>query len=164
MRKAEHCDLDRIMQIIKGTIEEMNAGGNDQWDDNYPQSKDFARDIENGDLFVEETDGKVEGFICINYEEPEEYNGLNWSSDEKAMVIHRMSVSIDSRKQGIATRLIRYAEELAAAKGITYLKTDTYSFNTKMNGLLAKIGYKRIGEMSFHGKENPFYCYEKFLR
>jgi GNAT superfamily N-acetyltransferase len=164
MRKAEPCDLDRIMQIIKGTIEEMNAGGNDQWDDNYPQSKDFARDIENGDLFVEETDGKVEGFICINYEEPEEYNGLNWSSDEKAMVIHRMSVSIDSRKQGIATRLIRYAEELAAAKGITYLKTDTYSFNTKMNGLLAKIGYKRIGEMSFHGKENPFYCYEKFLR
>lgn len=32
-----------------------------------------------------------------------------------------------------------------------------------MNSLFKKCGYKFVGEMSFLGKEFPFYCYDKLL-
>ena len=137
IRKANMNDLESIMQIIKSTVEEMKTYNNTQWDENYPLEKDFVSDIKKQDLYIYEVDGEVAGFICLNYEEPEEYLGLNWSSNKKAMVIHRMAVNPNFRK--------------------------TYSINSKMNLLLTKCGFIKIGEMSFLGKEKSFYCYDKIL-
>ncbi len=164
IRKAVLGDLDNIMETIKETIEEMHSYNNYQWDENYPKSKNFANDIEKGDLYVEDINGQIAGFICVNYLEPDEYNGLSWCSNEKAMVIHRMAVNFSCRNKGIGTGLMRFAEELAIDNGVKYLKTDTYSLNTKMNTLFNKMDFKLIGEMSFLGKEKPFCCYDKLLR
>lgn len=163
IRKANRQDLKVIMKIIKETIVEMHSYNNYQWDENYPKEKDFAKDIEKGDLYVIEKEGELLGFACINKEEPDEYKELNWSLDEEALVVHRMAVSGNRRQRGIGTELINFAHELALRNNVRYLKTDTYSLNTKMNGFFKKSGYKLIGEMSFLGKEKPFYCYEKVL-
>lgn len=163
IRKAVLNDLDNIMEIIKETVKEMKCYNNTQWDESYPQAGDFAKDIENGDLYVEDTEGQVLGFICVNYIEPAEYDGLNWSMKEKSIVIHRMAIDSRYRNQGIGTKLMKLAEEVAADNGVKYLKTDTYSINAKMNSLFRKCGFNLIGEMSFLGKEKPFYCYDKIL-
>jgi GNAT superfamily N-acetyltransferase len=163
MRKAVREDLKGIMEILKVTVAEMNADNNFQWDENYPQEKDFRQDIEKGDLYVAERDGIMLGFVCVNKTEPVEYNGLKWSSKEEAMVVHRMAVNPAYRRNGVGTELMRFADELALKNNIRYLKTDTNSVNTKMNALFVKCGYKFIGEMSFLGKETPFYCYDKLL-
>lgn len=163
MRKAVIEDIKNVMEIIKETIVEMHSYGNYQWDENYPQEKDFLDDIQKGDLFVIEREGKLVGFVCINKVEPVEYNGLNWSLNDDAMVVHRMAVNPAYRKNGIGTKLMKFADELALKNNISYLKTDTYSLNSKMNRLFEKCGYKLVGEMSFLGKEKPFYCYEKVL-
>lgn len=163
MRKAFIEDIKNVMEIIKETIVEMHSYGNYQWDENYPQEKDFLNDIQKGDLFVTEREGKLVGFVCINKVEPVEYNGLNWSLNDEAMVVHRMAVNPAYRKNGIGTELMKFADELALKNNTRYLKTDTYSLNSKMNRLFEKCGYKLVGEMSFLGKEKPFYCYEKVL-
>jgi GNAT superfamily N-acetyltransferase len=164
MRKAALEDLKDIMDIIKETIAEMHSYNNYQWDESYPKEKDFIKDIQSGCLFAAERDGKLLGFVCVNKIEPVEYSKLNWSSNEEAMVVHRMSVNPSSRRSGIGTELMNFTEELALKNNIAYLKTDTYSINTKMNALFVKCGYKLVGEMSFLGKERSFYCYEKILR
>ena len=163
IRKAAKEDLAEIMKIIKATVEEMKTYGNTQWDESYPQEKDFNRDINSGDLYVDERDGEVAGFICVNQVEPVEYEELDWSSKEKAMVVHRMAVNPKFRRKGIASGMMKFADELANSRGIRYMKTDTYSVNPKMNALFVKCGYKFVGEMSFLGKEKPFNSYEKFL-
>ena len=163
IRKAILEDLKDIMEIIRQTIVEMRTYNNNQWDGNYPKEKDFINDIQKEDLFVIEREGNIAGFICINKVEPVEYNELNWTLNETAMVVHRMSVSPAYRRKGIGTQLMKFTDELALKSNIRYLKTDTYSINPKMNGLFVRCGYKLIGEMSFLGKENPFYCYEKIL-
>ncbi|AWI03445.1 N-acetyltransferase [Clostridium drakei] len=163
MRKAVIEDTKEIMQIIKETIAEMRTYNNTQWDENYPQEKDFMKDIQKGDLYVAEREGKLVAFVCINKVEPVEYNGLNWSLKEECMVVHRMAVNPNYRRSGIGTELMKFVDELALANNIRYLKTDTYSINTKMNALFKKCGYDLVGEMSFLGKEEPFYCYEKIL-
>ena len=164
MRKAVIGDLKEIMEIIKETIAEMHSYNNYQWDENYPQEKDFMNDIQKGDLFVAEKNGRLVGFVCINKIEPVEYNDLNWSLKEDVMVIHRMAVNPAYRRNGIGTMLMNFAEDLALRNNIKYLKTDTNSLNTKMNSLFKKCGYNFVSEMSFLGKETPFYCYEKTLK
>ena len=164
IRKASLNDVDSIMDIIKSTVEEMKTYNNTQWDESYPQAKDFIKDIESEDLYVEAEGKEIKGFICINYIEPKEYDDLNWVSNSKAMVIHRMAVNPKFRQQVIATKLMKHAEQLALDNNVVYLKTDTYSINTKMNSLFKKCGFNLVGEMSFLGKEKPFFCYDKLLK
>jgi len=163
MRQARLEDIKAIMDIIKKTILEMHSHNNFQWDDSYPQEKDFISDINEGDLYVSERDERLVAFICVNKIEPNEYSGLNWSSNQEGMVIHRMSVDPDHRRSGVGRELLSFAEDLALKNKITYLKTDTNSVNEKMNGLFIKCGYELIGEMSFLGKDTPFYAYDKRL-
>lgn len=163
VRRAVMKDLRSIMEIIKQTIMEMSTYNNTQWDENYPQENDFMNDIQKGDLFVVEREGKLAGFICINKVEPAGYNELNWSLNENCIVVHRMAVNPIYRRNKIGTKLMEFADRLALENNIVYLKTDTYSINTKMNGLFRKCGYEFVGEMNFLEKEKPFYCYEKVL-
>jgi ribosomal protein S18 acetylase RimI-like enzyme len=163
IREAMINDLDSIMEILGKIIVEMHDYNNFQWDDNYPQAKDFATDIGNGNLFVCVRESKIVGFICINRDQPIEYAKLKWSRAEDALVIHRMGVSPDHRNAGIGAELVRFADELARSIGVNCLRTDTYSLNTKAQELFQKNGYVFVGEMSFLSKEKPFYCYDKLL-
>ncbi len=163
MRKAHLEDIDEIMDIIRMTVLEMHTYNNYQWDENYPQKKDFIADIKEGNLYASERDGKLVAFICVNQIEPTEYSGLDWSSGQEGMTIHRMSVHPDYRKNGVGMELMNFAEALAKSHNIVYLKTDTNSMNEKMQALFNKCGYKYIGIISFLGKEEPFYCYDKLL-
>lgn len=161
IRRAMMDDLKSIMAIVQGVILEMHSYNNFQWDENYPQDQDFARDINKGDLFVSIREEKIVGFICINTVEPSEYEGLPWSLSEQALVVHRMGVSPDHRKVGIGYELVMFVDELAIKNKVRYLKTDTYSLNRNAQGLFQKLGYIFVGEMSFLSKKDPFYCYEK---
>ncbi|MGE5627230.1 MAG: GNAT family N-acetyltransferase [Solirubrobacterales bacterium] len=163
IRKALFDDLEEIMGIIRATVAEMREYNNTQWDENYPGEKDFINDINNQDLYVAEQNDKLVGFVCINKVEPVEYAGLKWTLKETCMVVHRMAVNINFRREGIGSELMKFAENLALSNNIRYLKTDTYSINTKMNALFKKCGYTFVGKMNFLGKEKPFNCYEKVL-
>ncbi|MDR3542110.1 MAG: GNAT family N-acetyltransferase [Desulfosporosinus sp.] len=164
IRKAMMTDLDSIMEILQTIIIEMHKDNNFQWDENYPKSKDFANDIEKGDLFVSVRENSVVGFICINRDQPLEYRILKWSAAENEFVIHRMGVSPYYRNTGIGAELIKFADELSISFGVTCLKTDTNSLNTKAQRLFQKSGYNFVGEIWLPGKEKPFFCYEKSLK
>ena len=161
MRKAVLDDVKSIMSIIRKTIKEMHLYHNNQWDESYPQEKDFIKDIQEGDLYVSERKGRLVAFICVNKIEPAEYTGLDWSLKKDVMIIHRMAVDPEYRRNGIGRQLMNFAEELALQQEISYLKTDTNSMNENMKALFLKCGYSYIGEINFLGKETPFYCYDK---
>lgn len=163
VRQAILDDLPFIMDIVEKTIREMRDYNNTQWDEIYPQTSDFAADIEKGELFAVDRDGCLAGFICINRVEPVEYNGLPWSQDYSALVIHRMAVDPNCRGNGVGTELLAHAECLASQARINYLKTDTNSLNTNAQKLFERCGYRRVGTMNFLGKETDFYCYEKSI-
>ena len=164
IRKASVRDLDGIMDIIEKTIEDMKKAENFQWNSDYPTRDIFADDIKNGDLFIlEEKSGNIGGMICVNFDEPEEYDGLGWSCNKKAVMLHRLVVSPAERGQGIGTKLMQFAEEKAVQMGTDYIKSDTYSTNKQMNALFKKLGYEYVGDTRFPGRELPFHCYEKLL-
>lgn len=160
IRKATFNDVDAIMKVVKKIIVEMKESNNTQWDETYPTSDDFKKDVEEGNLYVDEFEGELLSFVCINEEEPEEYKNIDWVSDEKALIIHRMGVNPKHRGKGKAKLLIKYAENRAMDRGIMYLKTDTNSMNVKMYNLFKTCGFRFAGQMEFMGKKDPFYCYD----
>lgn len=157
-------DITAIMAIIEETILDMRTYGNTQWDESYPTEAVFLEDIEKKNLFTYEENGEVGGIICVNTIEPNEYAEVTaWRQQGVAMVVHRVAIAMKMRKKGIATQLLTFAEQVAAEKGIPYLKTDTYSVNSKMNTLFSKLGYKLCGTIHFMGREKEFNCYDKEL-
>jgi ribosomal protein S18 acetylase RimI-like enzyme len=163
VRQAILDDIPDIMRIVQQTITEMRVYNNTQWDESYPRESDFAADIEKRDLYAVDRDGRLAGFICVNRVEPVEYDGLTWSRNCSTLVIHRMAVDTDCRRNGVGIDLLKHAEWLADRDRIEYLKTDTNSLNSNAQKLFEKYGYRKVGAMSAFGKETPFYCYEKSL-
>lgn len=162
IRLALEKDIEGIMAIVAGTITEMHNVGNDQWNHEYPLSEHFLGDIEDGTLYVwDPGQGPVKGFICIDEQRPDPYNQIEWSDFDKVMIIHRMAVASSTRGEGIGSKLMLFAEDLAREKNIPMIHSDTYSVNVPMNRLFDKLDYTFVGPINMLDKSEVFHCYEK---
>ena len=74
IRKAIPEDLPLILNIILDVKRLMTEGGNTQWDSDYPGEREYSKDIELGELWLEELDGFISGFMAINSSLSKEYN------------------------------------------------------------------------------------------
>ena len=162
IRQAQPTDLGAIMAIIDATVAVMATQGNKQWDENYPTQAVFAEDIARGALYVWCDDkDSIQGVACLDEQAHPAYSQLNWQLDERALIIHRLAVAPEARRQGIATQLMQFAERLARQKGLRQVRTDTYYCNHQMQALFQKMGYHAVGVCRFVDDLDDFYCYEK---
>ena len=65
IRPATLQDVDSIMQLIALVVPAMNAAGNYQWDNTYPNTEVFEKDIDLHQLWVAEIDGNIAGISAI---------------------------------------------------------------------------------------------------
>ncbi|BDI32345.1 N-acetyltransferase [Capsulimonas corticalis] len=162
-RKAMTEDLESVMSIVAETVVEMQRYGNLQWDAQYPDRARFQQDVASEALYVVDFEGEVTAFVTVDEVQPDGYAGLNWSRNTPPLVVHRLAVSTARRGAGVASFLEQSICDLARHSGHDHLRVDTYSTNTAMQAFLLKRGYISVGEMSYRGRELPFYCYEKPL-
>ena len=169
IRLATLFDVPAIMAMMRQIIPVMQAAGNQQWDDEYPSSKIFTRDIAMGQLWVAEMDeagdpGLIGGVAAITREQSHEYAAVGWDITEPAIVIHRLAVDPDFRGFGIATALMEEAEALAQEAGISVLRVDTSKQNAATQKLFPKLGYTLAGETGLSYRPGlRILCYEKRL-
>lgn len=164
IRLANINDLDKIMEIIKEIQKEMKKENNPQWneEDDYPNRDKFTTDIENDSLYIYEDESELKGFITIA-KDNSEYDELLKTTNKPAFILHRIAIKKEYRKEGIATILFNYAEELAKKDNIKLLKADTEEHNIKMNRLFTKLGYIKKGEFEYDDYPGHYIYYEKEL-
>ncbi|SDM87545.1 GNAT family N-acetyltransferase [Sediminibacillus halophilus] len=163
IRKAEKKDLERIMEIVKASVEVMNRQGNYQWDHTYPLPSHYQGDIVAGDLYVAEQDGRIVGAACLSEKEHDEYPSVDWRSPAKALTVKRVAVDPQYRGLGIATGLYQHAEKVAKQKGLDYIKTDTFSKNASARHLFEANGYHYLQEKYVEEKNDSLRYYDKIL-
>lgn len=163
IRKAHLDDLPRVMLIVNQTIINMKTWGNKQWDENYPNNNSFKIDIANNNLYVYEDNKQVIAFITIDKQDPEDYFGLKWRSDNEHFVFHRFAVHTNFKGRGIASELLSYGQAIALESKVHYLRIDTNSTNIPMNSLLSKFGFKEVDRVKFRNITDEFICYDKLL-
>ena len=59
-------DLQEIMALIARCVTVMQAGGSDQWDDQYPNREVIGVDLQRGTLFAAEGEGRILGIIVLD--------------------------------------------------------------------------------------------------
>ena len=161
IRPARNIDLDPIAASLPLLVAMMNEAGNDQWGPHYPLQADFAQDLAEGALFVDDEDGAIRGFMALNLVEPSEYGPLPWKVPRPALVIHRLAVAPEFRRLGVAEGLLAFAEARAGALGLAGLRSDTSEANPAMNALFAKRAWKFVGKLRFPDAKVGFRGWEK---
>ena len=166
IKLANKEDIDIIMTIIDNCKIEMNQKHNLQWNfqDDYPSKAKMLNDIENQMLY-KYTEGRIiKGFLTIQFDEDREYDSLIKNSPDKAYIIHRLAVAKEYRQQGVAVKLMRFAEKKALSDNIYIIKIDTEENNYEMNHLLKKMNYNFIGNFTYDDYPGCYNYYEKLLK
>lgn len=165
IRNCTSADLKAIWPMVQAAIAHMNAGGNPQWGPDYPTIAHFAQAIADQELYAAcGADGTILGVAVLNTEQESCYNDLSgWQAPLPALSIHKVAVSPDAQRQGVASALFQYAFSLARAQGLRSVRIDTYCLNGKMQGLLGKLGFHYVGNIHFEGRPLAFRAYEKLL-
>ena len=150
-RKATIEDIDQIMIAVEDARELLKMQGNGQWQDGYPNTKDFINDINNGRLFVvldTNNPNLVVGVCALTYEE-EDYQHLyegKWLTDLPYMVMHRIAVRKEYRGQGYGKKLFEVFINQAQIEGFKSLRIDTHAGNMIMRNLIAAFGFVYCGK------------------
>src|ERR1700761_1712549 len=100
IRRATLNDIPGIILLIAEVVPAMNALGNFQWDNTYPNAAVFENDINLNQLWVADADGDIAGVSAITTDQEPEYAQVGWDLTEIAIVTHRLAVSLRYQGQG----------------------------------------------------------------
>ena len=155
IRLAQPSDLDTIDQIAEQAILHMAASNIPQWDLSYPRRLHFAKDVEDGVLFVYEQEGRIAGVMALRPEQDPPYENIQgWTVPHgESLVIHRVVIDPKLERQGIFQHLMDFAIQTAKDKHYQSIKIDTHHDNYKMRRFLDKNGFVHIGYLAVIDRE-----------
>ena len=165
IRRAKIPEIPDILDITKACAVFMIDKGIYQWNEEYPSSKAFEKDIERKELFVLEKAAKVIGTVVISTLMDDEYVSVKWlTPNSDNIYIHRLSVAPKFQGKGYAQQLMDFAENFARENGHISIRLDTFSQNKRNQKFYETRGYKRLEDIAYPKQsEYPFHCYELVL-
>lgn len=163
--QATLSDLPSIMKVIEDAQAVLKLQHSGQWQDGSPSIVTIRNDIENNNFYVAKKEHSVVGVFALLSYEPAYDNLLSgvWRFQAPYLVIHRFAVSSSFARQGIATKMLNYCEEIAKQNHIHVLRVDTHDKNIPMKNLLIKHGYQFAGTTLIDGTKLRS-AYEKYIR
>jgi ribosomal protein S18 acetylase RimI-like enzyme/broad-specificity NMP kinase len=145
VRPARHADLDAVRALFVELNEEHAAALPELWrlpDPPEPDDEDFSTSIVNERCFfaVAEQAGQIVGLVDASHHEPRHPS----DPDRPWCRINNLAVRRDRRRRGIATLLVRAAEEWAARRGFRDVRLDAFEFNAGARALYERLGYATL--------------------
>ena len=143
IRQSSETDIQAIMDVLEAAKGIMRASGNvNQWINGYPSEAVVRKDLENGNGYVVEDDGRVVGYFAfIASPEPtyaEIFDGA-WLEDKLPYhVIHR--IGSFPEVHGIFKSIMDWC-----VSKDRNLRIDTHRDNYIMQHNILKYGYRYCG-------------------
>lgn len=162
-RIATAADTDRCWQILQQGKAQMMREGKHQWTNAYPLRSNVEQDIGDQHAYVLQRNDSIiaYGAVIKNGEPAYEQIADKWLSHSDYVVLHRLAVADETKRQGIAARYFHYVEQLALQQGIHSFKIDTNYDNFYMLRLMKKLGFTQCGEISY--PQGTRLAFEKLL-
>lgn len=160
-------DIDSIMVIIKQAQDFLASQNIDQWQNGYPNVEQIEKDINNNNSYkLTDSDNKLMAILMFTTNKEPTYEHINgeWltKGENKYGVIHRLAISNEYRKMGLARFIFQYFETILADKNIKTLRVDTHPDNTRMQQVLKTMDYKYCGIINLEDKTTRL-AYEKII-
>jgi len=155
-------ELRELFTMIRAVRRSLASQGIDQWDEVYPTEAILREDLRKGDLHVIAVEERIAGMIVLNEEELPEYAAVSWKYSTPVLVIHRLAVIPEYQRQGLAIRLVEFAERTATVRGYHAIRLDAFTRHPGATALYEHLHYRRAGTVQL--RKGLFYCYEKQMR
>ncbi|BBF44619.1 histone acetyltransferase HPA2 and related acetyltransferases [Lachnospiraceae bacterium KM106-2] len=171
IEKASIQDIDELEQLYNDLNDHLAATKNyPGWKkDVYPIRCDAEEGLSEDCLFIAKYDDKIVGSFILNHKPESGYETAKWLCDstyDHILVIHTLVVHPAYTKQGIATKLLQFADEYAKENHINSLRLDVYVNNTPAISLYERYGYQYITNIDEGLGEyglSEFRVYEKII-
>jgi GNAT superfamily N-acetyltransferase len=166
--KTKRKDLEPIMKIIGEAQVFLASHDIEQWQNGYPNEEAILRDITNNvSYIITSKDSILIGTAMFSTKKEPTYKSIEgeWitKSDSKYGVIHRMAVTNEFRKKGVAKFIFEQCEQLLLQNNIESMRIDTHEDNLAMQGLLNKLKYLYCGVIYLE-KGDKRLAYEKLIK
>lgn len=142
IRLATPQDLNTVLENIEEAKKLMRKLGNTkQWGYNYPAIEKIVQDIESGECFIGEVDGRVVASFSFIIGVDPTYNKIykgEWLNDAPYAVIHRMASN--GKAKGVGEQILKWALTQYPS-----IRVDTHEDNKIMQHLILKLGFKYCG-------------------
>ena len=151
-RPANGQDLPAILEIIDYARQRMLAEGKKQWNEAYPTETHISGDLREGNGYVVCDGGQVVAYGAIVFGEEPAYRDIRkgaWLTEQPYVVVHRLAVAGNARRQGLGTFFLQQVERLMQEKGVHSFKADTNFDNTAMLHTFEKLGFQYCGEIYY---------------
>lgn len=149
IRIAQMEDLDSILICLNDAKRFLKASGSIQWNgpSGNPEIDTYKEDIRRRHCYVCVREGKICGVATFMGHEKEYDQPLGeWITDGKSYTtIHRIAVADFARSQGVATELMKFAEEFTKNTGRKSIRIDTHPENLIIQTMLKTLGYTYCG-------------------
>ncbi|WP_421813244.1 GNAT family N-acetyltransferase [Flagellimonas sp.] len=165
IRQAKISEIPDILTITQACAQKMQENGILQWNEHYPSKEAFIQDIKRNELFVIEKNSTVQGTIVISTLMDEEYIPIKWlTPNGNSTYIHRLSVHPELQGQGLAQKMMDFAEAFSRENGFVSVRLDTFSQNKRNQRFYEQRRYQKLGDIFFPKQsDHPFHCYELVL-
>lgn len=163
IRLATLSDLDSIMKVIKESQIRMKNMGMTQWQNNYPNVEVIKGDLDNKAIYVYIVNNEIISTMSVFSHDPV-YHAIDgaWLNNNPYMVIHRIAVSNNYIKKGIAKKMIDFVFNHF---NVDDIRIDTHPKNIPMITSLEKQGFIYCGIIHVTtDKDSLRYAYHKHIK
>ena len=141
IRRANLNDLSEIMPLFDNARLFMRRMGNmDQWTNGYPSEHVIRSDIENGNFYVEDSDGSITGAFAFILGDDPTYSVIEgmWLNALPYGTVHR--IASDGRTKGFSDRCFDFCRNI-----VDNIRVDTHRDNATMQKALLRNGFTYCG-------------------
>ena len=165
--KTNLASLDTITKIVSDARSRIGRLGIDQWQYGYPSRDVIAADIRAGRSFVaRDDDGSLAAVFTVIFDGEPAYDkifGGAWASGEESyLAVHRIAVSGEKLRRGVASSAMGFVEQMAKEMGRRSVRIDTHEGNIPMRTMLERNGYIHCGSIYLDSGEHRV-AYEKLV-
>ena len=165
IEKATINDVQSLLVITKACTEAMISKGVYQWNEHYPNTIAFTKDVDREELYVLKIKDNIIGCIVISKLMDGEYVSVKWlTNNTNSLYVHRLAVHPKDQGLGWAQKLMDFAEQFATENNYNSIRLDTFSQNKRNQKFYELRGYKKLEDIYFPKQSKfPFHCYELVL-
>ena len=161
-------EVDAITHIVADARSRIGRLGIDQWQYGYPSRDVIVEDIRAGRSYVaHDEDGSLCAVFTVIFDGEPVYDkifGGAWQTEGKNyLAVHRIAVSGDKLRRGVASGAMKFVEEMAKAEGRDSVRIDTHRGNEPMRAMLERNGYMMCGSIYLENGEHRV-AYEKVVQ
>ena len=154
IRLAAAADIPQVAAIYEEilTSQEQSVNYTNWVRGVYPTAETARNALKEGWLYVLEEDGLIQATAILNHVQLPEYAEIPWQfpgEGDGVLVIHTLCVPPSRAGRGLARQFVAFAEDLAARRGCTALRLDTYEGNLPAAALYTKLGWRYAGSAHF---------------